>query len=163
MYIIILVKCAKQILRPLTFLLFHCNPVCVSSFLPSDRQWRYLRGSLYIVCLMYTNNWWPTDSAADWLCVVGLPIRERPLFTEAIIEHRWKESLTAQFTISVSDIKLALDNIKVIEATGPAWIPPCALKECSHILAALVTAIFNSSLRECVRPTVWKTATVIPL
>ena len=37
------------------------------------------------------------------------------------------------------------------------------MKECSHLLAAPVTAIFNCSLRECVLPTLWKTATVIPL
>ena len=46
---------------------------------------------------------------------------------------------------------------------GPDRIPPWALKECSHLLAAPVTAIFNSSLREGVLPQLWKTATVIPL
>ena len=38
-----------------------------------------------------------------------------------------KEPLPAKFTISVSDIKLALDNIKVNKATGPVRIPPWAL------------------------------------
>ena len=52
----------------------------------------------------------------------------------------------------MSDTKLALDKIKVTKATGPARIPPWALKECSHLLAAPVTAIFNSSLREGVLP-----------
>ena len=57
-----------------------------------------------------------------------------------------KEPLPAKFTINVSDTKLALDNIKVNKATGPDRIPPWALKECSHLLAAPVIAIFNSSL-----------------
>ena len=74
-----------------------------------------------------------------------------------------KEPLPAEFTINVSDTKLALDNIKVNKATGPDRIPPWALKECSHLLAAPVTGIFNSSLREGVLPKLWKTATVIPL
>ena len=63
----------------------------------------------------------------------------------------------------MSDTKLALDNIKVNKATVPGRIPPWALKECSHLLAAPVTAICNSSLREGVLPTLWTTATVIPL
>ena len=58
---------------------------------------------------------------------------------------------------------MALDNIKVNKATGPDRIPPWALKACSHLLAAPVTAIFNSSLREGILPKLWKTATVIPL
>ena len=37
------------------------------------------------------------------------------------------------------------------------------MKECSHLVATLVTAIFNSSLRDGVLPKLWKTATVIPL
>ena len=63
----------------------------------------------------------------------------------------------------MSDTKLALDKIKVNKATGPDRIPPWALKECSHLLAAPVTAIFNSSLREGVLPKLWKTATIIPV
>ena len=74
-----------------------------------------------------------------------------------------KEPLPAKFTISVGDFKLALDKIKMNKATGPDKIPPWALKECSHLLAAQVTAIFNSSLREGVLPKLWKTATIIPV
>ena len=74
-----------------------------------------------------------------------------------------KEPLPAKFTINVSDTKLALDNINVNKATDSDGIPPWAVKECSHLLAAPVIAIFNSSLRECVLPKLWKTATVIPL
>ena len=55
------------------------------------------------------------------------------------------------------------DNIKVNKAIGPDKIPPWALRECSHLLAAPVTAIFKSSLREGVLPTLRKSATGIPL
>ena len=61
-----------------------------------------------------------------------------------------KEPLPAKFTINVSDTKLALDNIKVNKATDR--IPPWALQECSHLLVAPATAVFNSSLREAVLP-----------
>ena len=63
-----------------------------------------------------------------------------------------KDPLPAKFTIIVSDTKLALDKIKVNKATGPERITPWALKEFPHLLAAPVTAIFNSSLREGVLP-----------
>ena len=68
-----------------------------------------------------------------------------------------------KFSISVSDTKLALDKIKVNKTTGPDRIPPWALKESSHLLAAPVTAIFNSSLREGALPKLWKTATIFPV
>ena len=63
----------------------------------------------------------------------------------------------------MSDTKLTLDNIKVNKATGQDRIPPWPLKECSHLLVAPVSAIFNSCLREGVLPKLWKTATVISL
>ena len=74
-----------------------------------------------------------------------------------------KEPLPAKFTINVSDTKLALDNINVNKATDSDGIPPWAVKECSHLLDAPVTAIFNSSLREGVLSKLRKMATVIPL
>ena len=49
------------------------------------------------------------------------------------------------------------------KATGPGRIPPCALTECSHLLAATVIAVFNCSLKKGILPTLWTTATVIPL
>ena len=55
------------------------------------------------------------------------------------------EPLPAKFTISMSDTKLALDS----NNSKAPWV----LKECSHLLVTLVTAIFNSSLREGVLPT----------
>ena len=74
-----------------------------------------------------------------------------------------KQPLPAKFSFSVSYTKLPLDNINMNKATGLDRLPPWALKVCSHLLAAPVTAIFNSSLREGVLPKLWKTATVFPL
>ena len=73
------------------------------------------------------------------------------------------EPLPAEFIISVIDTEVALEKVKVNKATGPDNIPPWVLKDCSHLLAAPVTAIFNSSLREGALPKLWKSATVIPL
>ena len=73
------------------------------------------------------------------------------------------EPLPAEFIISVTDTEVALEKVKVNKATGPDNISPWVLKDFSHLLAAPVTAIFNSSLREGVLPKLWKLATVIPL
>ena len=73
------------------------------------------------------------------------------------------EPLLVEFIISVIDTEVALEKVKVNKATGPDNIPAWVLKDCSHLLAAPVTAIFNSSLREGVLPKLWKSATVIPL
>ena len=73
------------------------------------------------------------------------------------------ELLPAEFIINVTDTEVALEKVKVNKATVPDNIPPWALKDFSHLLAALVRAISNSSLMEGVLPKLWKTATVIPL
>ena len=73
------------------------------------------------------------------------------------------DPLPAEFIISVSDTEVTLKKVKVNKATGPDNIPPWVLKDFSHLLAAPVTAIFNSSLREGVLSKLWKSATVIPL
>ncbi|KAI0235792.1 hypothetical protein LSAT2_013699 [Lamellibrachia satsuma] len=69
----------------------------------------------------------------------------------------------AEFIISVIDTEVALEKVKVNKATGPDNFPSWVLKDFLHLLAAPVTAIFNSSLREGVLPKLWKSATVIPL
>ena len=74
-----------------------------------------------------------------------------------------KNHCQLKFTISVSDTKMALDNINVSKSTGSDNISPRALKEYSYLLVARVTAIFNSSLKKGVLPPLWKSATVIPL
>ena len=57
----------------------------------------------------------------------------------------------------------ALNKVKVNKATGPDNIPPWILRDFSHILAAPLAAIYNSCLREGVLPSLWKTATIVPL
>ena len=42
-------------------------------------------------------------------------------------------------------------------------IPPWMVNNYAHLLAAPVTAIFNSSLKEGKLPDLWKTATVVPV
>ena len=73
------------------------------------------------------------------------------------------EPLPAEFIISVTYTEVALEMINATKATRPDNIPPWVLKDFSHILAAPVTAICNSSLREGVPPKLWKSATFIPL
>ena len=54
--------------------------------------------------------------------------------------------------------------MKCRKANGPDNIPPWMVNyNYAHLLAAPVTAIFNSSLREGKLPDLWKTATVVPV
>ena len=74
-----------------------------------------------------------------------------------------EEPLPAQFTIEAASTQRALQNVKCRKATGPDNIPPWMVKNYAHLLAAPVTAIFNSSLREGKLPDLWKTATIVPV
>ena len=67
------------------------------------------------------------------------------------------------YCISVDVTLLALQSVKTNKATCPDNIPAWVLKDHANILAAPLTAIFNSSLREGVIPNECKMATVIPL
>ena len=49
------------------------------------------------------------------------------------------EPLSAEFVISVTDTEVALQKVKVDNATSPDNIPPWVLKDFTHILAAPVT------------------------
>ena len=73
------------------------------------------------------------------------------------------EELPGAYCISVDVTLLALQRVKTNKATGPDNIPAWVLKDHAIILAAPLTAIFNSSLREGVIPNEWKMANVIPL
>ena len=74
-----------------------------------------------------------------------------------------EETLPAEFTIEAASAQRALQKGKCRKATGPDNIPPWMVKNYAHLLAAPVTAIFNSSLREGKLPDLWKTATVVPV
>ena len=73
------------------------------------------------------------------------------------------EELPDAYCISVDVTLLALQRVKTNKSTGPDNIPASVLKDHANILAAPLTAIFNSSLREGVLPNEWKMANVIPL
>ena len=72
------------------------------------------------------------------------------------------EPLPAEFIISVTDTEVALEEAKVNKVTGPETFHHRNIGF-SHLLAAPVTAIFNSIPREGVLPKLWKSTTVIPL
>ena len=71
--------------------------------------------------------------------------------------------LPDQYTVSVEVTLAALKKVKTCKSTGPDNIPAWVLKEHAGCLAAPLTSIFNSSLREGVLPSEWKSANVIPL
>ena len=71
--------------------------------------------------------------------------------------------LPAEYTISVITTENALQRIKINKAMGPDNIPACILRDNASILAAPITAIFNSSLREGFIPAMWKAPNVVPL
>ena len=75
------------------------------------------------------------------------------------------DPLPVQYTISENVIEAALANVKINKAAVPDKIPPWIVRDFAQQLAGPVTSIFNSPLRECVLPKLWKTATltVIPL
>ena len=74
-----------------------------------------------------------------------------------------EEPLPAEFTIEAASAQRALQKVKCRKATGPDNIPPWMVNNYAQLLAAPVTAIFNSSLREDKLPGLWKTATVVPV
>ena len=57
----------------------------------------------------------------------------------------------------------ALKQIKVNKAVGRDNVPAWVLRDNASTLAAPLTALFNTSLRDGVIPALWKTAHVIPL
>ena len=74
-----------------------------------------------------------------------------------------EEPLPAEFTIEAATTQRALQNVKCRKATGSDDIPPWMVNNYAHLLAAPVTAIFYSSLREGKLPDLWKTATIVPV
>ena len=59
---------------------------------------------------------------------------------------------TLEFTIEAASTQRALQNVKCRKATGPDNIPPWMVKHYAHLLAAPVTAIFNSSQMKASSP-----------
>ena len=74
-----------------------------------------------------------------------------------------QDEIPAEYVISVMTTENALQQIKVNKAVGPDNVPSWVLRDNATILAAPLTALFNTSLRDGVIPALWKTAHVIPL
>ena len=76
-----------------------------------------------------------------------------------------QDEIPAEYVISVMTTENALQQIKVNKAVGPDNVPAWVLMDNASrpTLAAPLTALFNTSLRDGVIPALWKTAHVIPL
>ena len=71
--------------------------------------------------------------------------------------------LPDEYVIDLTTTLQALRKVKTNKTTGPDNVPAWILKNHANILAGLLTAIFNSSLREGIIPDTWKSANVIPV
>ena len=74
-----------------------------------------------------------------------------------------QDEIPAEYVISVMTTENALQQIKVNKAVGPDNVPAWVLRDNASTLAAPLSALFNTSLRDGVIPALWKTAHVIPL
>ena len=100
------------------------------------------------------------DSINDFLISVSDCM---PRLTKSHDIFQPMEPLTDKYIISIRETESALRKVKVDKAMGPDNVPAWILRDFAHILAGPLTAIFNSSLREGVLPSLWKTATIIPI
>ena len=88
---------------------------------------------------------------------------EMPKLEESHAIFQNLSQLPAEFTIETAETERALLKLKTGKATGPDAIPVWVLKDFAHILSGPLTAIFNSSLRQGVVPSSWKSSYVVPL
>ncbi|KAI4891818.1 hypothetical protein NFI96_002199 [Prochilodus magdalenae] len=66
-------------------------------------------------------------------------------------------------TLSTKDVCHTLRRVSARKAAGPGEVPGRVLKACAEQLAVVFTDIFNLSLAQAVVPTVFKTATIVPV
>jgi hypothetical protein len=73
-------------------------------------------------------------------------------------------SFPDEFTIYPEEVFRKLSNINIHKSPGPDGIPNWVLRDFAYILSEPVCSIFNSSLRQCEFPGIWKKAniTMIP-
>ena len=86
-----------------------------------------------------------------------------PRLTDDLAVFDVQDEIPAEYVISVMTTENALQQIKVNKAVGPDNVPAWVLRDNASTLAAPLTALFNTSLRNGVIPALWKTAHVIPL
>ena len=85
-----------------------------------------------------------------------------PRLTDDLAVFDVQDEIPAEY-VSVMMTENALQQIKVNKAVGPDNVPAWVLRDNASTLAAPLTALFNTSLRDGVIPALWKTAHVIPL
>ena len=69
---------------------------------------------------------------------------------------------SAEYIISVKEVKSALQHIKINKSLDPDNIPNWLLKDLATTLSSPICAIFNSSVREQYVPDLWKMADLCP-
>jgi hypothetical protein len=74
-----------------------------------------------------------------------------------------KTTVPDKYIISVQNVEKALMAINLNKAIGPDQIPNWCLRDFAEPLSRPICAIFNSSIREGVVPSVWKSADIIPI
>ena len=65
--------------------------------------------------------------------------------------------------LSVENVRKTLKTVKAHKASGPDHIPCKVLKECSGELAPIFCELYNMSLETGTVPSLWKTATIVPV
>ena len=68
-----------------------------------------------------------------------------------------------KFIVSVEETETALLSSKLHSAVGPDEIPAWFLRENASVLCRTLRSIFNSSLRQGIVPSLWKSANVLPI
>ena len=72
-------------------------------------------------------------------------------------------NISSDHVISKDDVETSLANIKLHKSAGPDDIPNWVLRDCAPLIAGPITSIFNASIRDGFLPTLWKSATVVPV
>lgn len=65
--------------------------------------------------------------------------------------------------ITVDGVSRLLHDLEVHKACGPDMISPRLLKETASNIAPMLTLIYQTSLKQCMVPTDWKKALVVPI
>lgn len=73
------------------------------------------------------------------------------------------EKTVTMVEVTHQQVKRLLRGLDTQKATGPDDISPHLLKRCSQELAAPLTQVFTTCVRENVWPSVWKEARVVPV
>ncbi|KAI4884740.1 hypothetical protein NFI96_025547 [Prochilodus magdalenae] len=66
-------------------------------------------------------------------------------------------------TLSTLDVHHTLSRVNIRSAAGPDKVPGRVLRACAHELSGVFAHIFNLSLAQAAVPTIFKTATIVPV